>query len=110
MGRGAAVKLAQKGPIVIIAARRKDMLDEVVAEITMAGGAALAVQMDISNATDVSRLAQATLSQFGRIDVWVNNVGIGAIGFFWDIPIKDHARVVDGNLKGLIYGAHVALH
>lgn len=39
----------------------------------------------------------------------MNNVGVGAIGYFWDIPVEDHARVVDVNLKGLIYGAHAAL-
>nr|WP_231632743.1 SDR family NAD(P)-dependent oxidoreductase [Gordonia sp. HS-NH1] len=49
------------------------------------------------------------LDRFGSIDVWVNNVGVGAVGYFWDIPIEDHARLVDVNLKGLIYGAHAAL-
>src|SRR5690606_3061949 len=46
---------------------------------------------------------------FGQIDIWINNVGIGALGLFWDIPIEAHARVIDVNLKGLIYGAHEAL-
>lgn len=64
---------------------------------------------DVSNPLEVARISEMTISQFGRIDVWVNNVGVGAIGFFWDIPIEDHARVVDVNLKGLIYGAHAAL-
>jgi short-subunit dehydrogenase len=85
------------------------MLDDVVAEIKAAGGTAVAVQTDVSNPSDTARLSQTTVSQFGRIDVWVNNVGVGAIGFFWDIPVEDHARVVDVNLKGLIYGAHAAL-
>ncbi|MEF2977330.1 SDR family NAD(P)-dependent oxidoreductase [Subtercola sp. YIM 133946] len=48
-------------------------------------------------------------SRASHIDVWVNNVGIGALGLFWDIPLDDHARVIDVNLKGLIYGAHTAL-
>lgn len=108
-GRGAALKLAHEGATVVVAARRKDMLDDVVAEIKAAGGTAVAVQTDVSNPSDVTRLSQKTVSQFGRIDVWVNNVGVGAIGFFWDIPVEDHARVVDVNLKGLIYGAHAAL-
>lgn len=46
---------------------------------------------------------------FGTVDVWINNVGVGALKFFWDIPIEDHAKLGDVNLKGLIYGAHVAL-
>lgn len=108
-GRGSALKLAHEGATVVVAARRKDMLDDVVAEIETAGGTALAVQTDVSNSSDVARLSEMTVSQFGRVDAWVNNVGVGAIGFFWDIPVEDHARVVDVNLKGLIYGAHAAL-
>ena len=108
-GRGAAMKLAAEGAKVVVAARRKAMLDELVAEIEAGGGSARAVQCDVSKPSDVAGLSDIAIAQFGRIDVWVNNVGVGAIGFFWDIPIEDHARVVDVNLKGLIYGAHAAL-
>lgn len=109
-GRGAALKLGEEGARVVVAARRKPMLDSLVAEIEAKGGAALAVETDVSEAAQVQRLGDAAIAAFGRIDVWINNVGVGAIGYFWDIPIEDHARVVDVNLKGLIYGAHVALH
>ena len=108
-GRGAALKLAEEGAGVVVAARRKHMLDDVVAEIRGAGGKAVAVEMDVSAPADLIRLKETALAEFGRIDVWVNNVGVGAIGFFWDIPVEDHARVVDVNLKGLIFGAHAAL-
>lgn len=108
-GRGAAQKLARLGANVVIAARRVDVLEEVVAEIHGGGGTALAVGVDVSDPDAVARLAAAAIERFGHIDVWVNNVGVGAIGMFWDIPIADHARLIDVNLKGLIYGAHVAL-
>jgi short-subunit dehydrogenase len=108
-GRGAAIELARRGAQVVVAARRGPVLDELVAEIAAAGGTALAVPTDVSDPDAVSALADSALERFGRIDVWVNNVGIGAIGMFWDIPIDVHARLVDVNLKGLIYGAHVAL-
>lgn len=108
-GRGAAQELAAQGAQVVVAARRKDMLDELVAEIQAAGGTAAALQVDVSEPADVAELAEMALSRFGRIDVWINNVGVGAIGYFWDIPLEDHARLVDANLKGLIYGAHAAL-
>jgi len=108
-GRGAAQELAAHGARVVVAARRKSMLDDLVAEIEARGGVAVAVEADVSVSADIGRLLVETLSRFGRVDVWVNNVGVGAIGYFWDIPIEDHARVVDVNLKGLIYGAHVAL-
>lgn len=108
-GRGAALRVAREGAKVVVAARRKDMLDDLAAEIAAAGGTALAVPIDISNASDVARLSETVIARFGRFDVWVNNVGVGAIGFFWDIPIEDHARVIDVNLKGLVFGAHAAL-
>lgn len=108
-GRGAAQELAAQGARVVIAARRKSMLDDLVAEIETAGGTAVAVEADVSDSADVARLMERALASFGRVDVWVNNVGVGAIGYFWDIPIEDHARLVDVNLKGLIYGAHAAL-
>lgn len=108
-GRGAALELGRKGAKVVLAARRKQMLDEAVEEIERAGGTALAVETDVSDPAQVSALAERAIDRFDRIDVWVNNVGIGAIGYFWDIPIEDHTRVVDVNLKGLIYGAHAAI-
>src|SRR5690554_669476 len=108
-GRGAAQKLAAQGARVVTAARRKSMLDDLVTEIETAGGTAVAVETDVSEPADIARLVEEALTRVGRIDVWVNNVGVGAIGYFWDIPVEDHARLVDVNLKGLIYGAHAAL-
>jgi len=108
-GRGAALKLGALGANVVVAARRGDALDEVAAQIVSAGGAAVAVPTDVSDPDAVAELAAAAVERFGRIDVWINNVGIGALGLFWDIPIADHERVIDVNLKGLIYGAHAAL-
>lgn len=108
-GRGSAIKLAAEGSSVVIAARRKHMLDEIVSEIESGGGSALAVEADVTDPAQVSEIAKSAINQFGRIDVWINNVGVGAIGYFWDIPIEDHSRLIDVNLKGLIYGTHVAL-
>jgi short-subunit dehydrogenase len=108
-GRGAAVELAKRGANVVVAARRGDVLDEVAASIAADGGSALAVVTDVSERPDVDRLAAATIERFGGFDVWVNNVGVGALGAFWEIPVEDQARVIDVNLKGLVYGAHVAL-
>ena len=108
-GRGAAEKLASEGAQVVIAARRKEVLDEMVLSVETAGGTAIAVKADVSDAAQVQAIADAAISRYGRIDVWVNNVGVGAIGYFWDIPVEDHARLIDVNLKGLVYGAHAAI-
>jgi short-subunit dehydrogenase len=109
IGRGAAWKLAAAGANVVIAARRGQALDELAERIAAAGGVAEPVVTDVGDPDAVTALAQAARDRFGRIDVWINNAGIGALGRFWEVPIEDHARVVDVNLKGLLYGAHTAL-
>lgn len=109
MGRGTALKLASMGACVVINARREDLLQEVAEKARASGGQAVVVPGDVSDPADIQRLLQAALQPNGRIDVWINNVGIGALGPFWDIPIEDHARVIDVNLKGLVYGAHAAV-
>jgi short-subunit dehydrogenase len=108
-GRGAAQRLGREGAKVVLAARRDALLSEVEADIRRENGEAIAVRCDISDANDVAAVAQAALDKYGRIDVWVNNVGVGALGLFWDIPIEDQARVIDVNFKGLMYGMHAAL-
>jgi short-subunit dehydrogenase len=108
-GRGVALKLAAMKANVVLAARRTTVLEEVAQQARAAGGTPLVVTTDVSNLQDMRRLMDATVQRFGRVDVWINNAGVGAIGVFDAIPIEDHARVVDVNLKGLIYGSHLAL-
>src|SRR5690606_3282837 len=64
---------------------------------------------DVSDPETIERLATAAKNELGGIDIWVNNVGVGALGYFWEIPIEDHARLIDVNLKGLVYGSHAAM-
>lgn len=109
LGRGVAVKLGGYGASVVLAARRAAVLEEVAAEVRAAGGQALVVPTDVSDPDAVRRLAEAAVGRFGHIDVWVNNAGIGVLGRFEDVPVEDHARTVDVNLKGVIYGSHAAL-
>lgn len=109
VGRGVALKLASYGANVVLAARRAEVLDDVAAQARAAGGQPLVVPTDVSRPDQVERLAGAAVERFGRIDVWVNDAAVAAIGRFEDIPVEDHARVVDVNLKGYLYGSHAAL-
>jgi short-subunit dehydrogenase len=109
VGRGIALRLGARGASVVLAARRAEELEEVAAELRAAGGEALVVPTDVSQPEAVAELAKAALTRFGRVDAWINNAAIGAIGRFEDIPVEDHARIVDVNLKGVIYGSHAAL-
>ncbi|MBB3222324.1 SDR family NAD(P)-dependent oxidoreductase [Pseudoduganella umbonata] len=108
-GKGVALELAAMRANVVLAARRTDALQAVAAEATARGGSALAVTTDVSRPDEVQRLLDAAVARFGRVDVWINNAAVGAIGVFDTVAVEDHARIVDVNLKGLIYGSHVAL-
>jgi short-subunit dehydrogenase len=108
-GRGVALELAHMHANVVLAARRTEVLEEVARQAQAAGGTALVVTTDVSDREAMRRLADSAVQRFGRIDVWINNAAVGAIGAFDTIPVEDHARVVDVNLKGVIYGSHLAL-
>lgn len=108
-GRGVALALASMKANVVLAARRTDVLNEVAAQATAAGGNALVVTTDVSRPDDMQRLMDAALARYGRVDVWINNAAVGAIGYFDSIPLEDHARIIDVNFKGLVYGSHIAL-
>ena len=109
-GRGMATALAAHGAHVVLAARRTELLEEVAADVRKAGGTPLVVTTDVSRPEEVQRLADEAVRRFGKIDVWVNGVGVGVISRFWDAPVADYSRIVDVNLKGLIYGSYSAIH
>lgn len=109
LGRGVAEQLGAYHAQVVIAARRTELMEDVARRITAAGGKAVVVTMDISRPEDVQRLADEAVKHFGKVDVWINNAGVGVIGRFWEIPQQDMARLIDINLKGFIYGTHTAL-
>lgn len=108
-GRGVAVRLGSYGANVVLAARRTDVLATVAAQVNAAGGTPLVVTTDVSDPEQVASLAAAAVRRFGRIDVWINDAGVAAFGRFDLVPLRDQARVVDVNLKGVIYGSYAAL-
>src|ERR1700709_2488106 len=81
-GKGVALQLGQYHANVVLAARRTELLNDVAKQVTAAGGSALVVTTDISKPEDVEKLAAAAVAKYGHIDVWINDVGVGAIGRF----------------------------
>ncbi len=103
-GVGAAIArlFAAEGASVVMAARRKEALDEVANEINQTGGRTLAVPCDISKPEDPDRLVQTAIDAFGKIDILVNNAGILESGLkpvdrFTD---EDLDRIIETNQKG----------
>jgi short-subunit dehydrogenase len=107
-GKGTALQLGAYHANVVLAARRTDLLEDVAKQVREAGGTALVVTTDISKPEDVQKLADEAVAKYGHIDVWINDVGVGAIGRFWEIPLADQNRLIDVNLKGIINGSYIA--
>lgn len=108
-GKGLALKLASEGATVVLAARRTELLEQIAQQCRQLGGNALVVTTDVANEQEVQQLAQRTLDNFGRIDVWINNAGVGVFGRFDEAPLADHKRLMDINFNGTMYGSYYAM-
>jgi len=109
MGESTARVLAGNGAKVVIGARRKDRIDAIVKDINGKGGAALGLVTDVVKRGDVDALAKAAIDKHGRIDVIVNNAGIMPIAPVAALKVDEWDRMIDVNLKGLLYGVAAVL-
>lgn len=101
IGRTLALALSEAGAAVVVAARSKDQLDTVVAEIEESGGRAVACPTDVTDESAVEQLAGATVAQFGRVDILVNNSGIVASTALLEQEPAEWDRVIATNLRGV---------
>ncbi|MCC9136949.1 SDR family oxidoreductase [Pontibacter silvestris] len=109
IGRATALEFARGGATLVLAARRDDALAEVVTECEALGAKAVFVKTDVTDSNAVQHLAQAAHELAGRIDVWINNAGIGAVGEFTQTPMEAHEQVIKTNLLGHMHGAYAVL-
>ena len=109
IGKASARLFAEHGARLVLAARRKNLLNDLVDELEDLGAEAIAVEADVSEKDEVQDVAKQAIRRFGRIDVWVNNAGVGAVGRFDEIPLNEHDQLIRTNLMGVIYGSSAAL-
>jgi short-subunit dehydrogenase len=109
IGRATAHAFARLGARLVLAARSGEALETVAAECIRNGAESLSVVTDVTDDVAVYQLASKAIAHFGGIDVWINNVGVGAVGRFDEVPIEAHRRVIEANLIGHMNGAHAAL-
>jgi NAD(P)-dependent dehydrogenase (short-subunit alcohol dehydrogenase family) len=98
LGEAMVRKLADEGIKTVLAARNKENLDRIVADITKSGGTALAVPTDVRKETDILNLFKTTMDKFGRLDVLVNNAGIAQAIPTWDLTLSDWQAIIETNL------------
>jgi NADP-dependent 3-hydroxy acid dehydrogenase YdfG len=109
IGDATARELARRGAAVAIAARRKDRLDALAQDIEQAGGSAVAIEGDVTDQAQVRQLVAQTVDRLGRLDTVINNAGVMLLGPIVDAPTEEWVRMIDLNLKGLLYVADATL-
>jgi NADP-dependent 3-hydroxy acid dehydrogenase YdfG len=109
IGESTARLLAGNGAKVVLGARRKDRIDAVVQDITARGGSALGFKTDVTKRADVEALAKGAVDEHGRIDVIVNNAGLMPIAPMAALKVEEWDRMIDVNIKGLLYGVAAVL-
>lgn len=110
IGRATALQLGQSGARVVVNYREQQAAaNDVVAEIEAAGGSAVAVQADVSQASDIERLIQVTLDMYGRLDILVNNAGITRDNLLLRMKDDEWDDVISINLRGVYLLTKAAL-
>ena len=109
IGRATAMRLAQEGAAVVIAARGREGLDAVAAQIGAAGGKVAAVQADVAKAADCERLVGEVIKAFGRLDILVNNAGIRKYEKIDEASAASWNEILSVNLMSYAFCAKAAI-
>ena len=109
MGAEEARLFSQEGAKVVIGDQRESEGKQVEAEISERGGEALFIQLDVTSEESWANAISTTVARFGKLDVLVNNAGIGAAGLVEDTTAADWDRVMEVNAKGVFLGTKAAI-
>jgi len=109
LGENTARHLASRGVKVVIAARRKEKLEAIADDIRKDGGEALVVETDVTKRDDLKNLIELSKKEYGKIDVLINNAGLMAIAPLAEDKVEEWDKMIDINVKGVLYGISAAL-
>jgi len=109
IGLTTARMAAEHGAQLMLIARNEDALRRLADEINGSGGRAIYHAADVADEGSLRAAAEKTISEFGRIDTWVNNAGGSIYGRIMDVSVDDLRRVFETNVWGVIYGSRIAV-
>jgi NADP-dependent 3-hydroxy acid dehydrogenase YdfG len=107
LGEATARHLAKEGAKLVIGARRMDRLEALAKELSLGNDAA--VETDVAKAEQVKHLVDHAVKTHGRIDVILNNAGLMPLSPLEALKVEDWDRMIDVNIKGVLYGIAAAL-
>jgi len=103
IGYATALKLSKAGAKIAIGARRVEKLKELAKQITDNGGEAFYQKLDVTKKEECENFAKAVLQKWNSIDILVNNAGLMPLSFFKSLKFDEWDRMVDVNIKGVLY-------
>jgi len=103
IGKAIALTFAEEGACVVVAARRQHLCEQTVKQIREKGGEAMAIQTDVTDEAQVDRLITETVKRYGRLDLLVNNAGIGGGGPIENTSTETFDLVLNTNLRGTFF-------
>lgn len=103
IGYATAETLAKAGAKVALGARRADRLEGLAKRIAGNGGEAFYQKLDVTQRPECDAFAKAVLDKWGSIDILVNNAGLMPLSFFKNLKVDEWDRMVDVNIKGVLY-------
>ena len=109
IGAATATAFAAQGARLVLGARSAAGLEDIARRCRAAGGIAQTRVVDVTDAAAVAAFAAEANDLLGGIDLWFSCVGVGVLGKYQDVPIAEHARVIDANLIGHMNDAHAVL-
>ncbi|SDE24668.1 SDR family oxidoreductase [Belnapia rosea] len=109
IGLGIARELAAAGATLVLGARRTERLDALAEELRGTGAHILTRHLDVTERGSVEALAQAGREEFGRVDAIVNNAGVMPLSLMASMKVQEWERMVDVNIKGVLYGIAAVL-
>lgn len=109
LGAATALRLAKNGAKLMLAARREDRLQEIVAKIEAEGGIAKYQVTDVTEQSAVEALVKATQQAYQRVDVLVNNAGLMPLSPLDETKVEEWEKMIDVNIKGVLYGVAAVL-
>ncbi|WP_332238544.1 SDR family oxidoreductase [Sporolactobacillus sp. KGMB 08714] len=109
IGAATAKKLAGEGAAVVLGARRTERLEELVSTIRQNGGEAVSKKTDVTSAREVQELVDTAVERYHRVDVLFNNAGLMPLSYLRDLKIDEWERMIDVNIKGVLYGIAAVL-
>ncbi|HEY1953128.1 MAG TPA: glucose 1-dehydrogenase [Gemmatimonadaceae bacterium] len=107
IGKAIALGLADAGADVIPSGRRQTLVEDVAGEIGARGRRSLAIECDVSDSSSLQRLADATLAEFGNVDILVNAAGITVRRPTLEVTDEEWNRIMDTNLTGMLRSCRI---